>query len=398
MRQALSLAALFASAVLLSGCGTVATPRNQSVSAWMPQEKATDSAQTCTAAPQPDFTGAQFVSIADFGGRAPTVAPGDRFRIRLPGDDDRISGIYVVNDDGMIVLPSLAPLAVAGLTQQTFLRKLTEALTQADIVRRMNNPVDARLIESAGVPVSIAGAVFDSGTIRVGERSTESRIGQRDGLASGDANPLRTISTALRAAGGVRPDADVSRVYLVRGERWTILDLRGAVAGTSDTDLNLAAGDRVVVPSSGCFHADLVRPTPITAPGIRVYMSNLSRPAVNNASSAIGRDATSLPYGTRMLQGLVAMNCVGGSLMNADRRAVLISRNPMNGKSIVIERDIEHLVRNADRDDEDPYLMPNDALACYDSRAMNFLDIFNVLSSTVAAGSTALLLQNAVHR
>jgi hypothetical protein len=54
-----------------------------------------------------------------------------------------------------------------------------------------------------------------------------------------------------------------------------------------------------------------------------------------------------VPYGTRFLQGLVASNCVGGSVMNAQRHAVLISRNPINNRSVVVQRSIEQLVRNA---------------------------------------------------
>jgi hypothetical protein len=126
-------------------------------------------------------------------------------------------------------------------------------------------------------------------------------------------------------------------------------------------DPQLTAGDRVIVGSAGCFQPRMVRPTSVTAPGIRVFMSNLTRPANHNAGSAIGRDSTSLPYGTRFLQGLVAANCVGGSILNAQRHAILISRNPMNGRTVVIQRSIEQLVRNANRDDLDPWLMPGDS-------------------------------------
>ena len=50
----------------------------------------------------------------------------------------------------------------------------------------------------------------------------------------------------------------------------------------------------------------------------------------------------------RLLQALVAANCVGGSYMQADRRAVLISRNPINGRSeeILVEAGRPHGVVN----------------------------------------------------
>jgi hypothetical protein len=51
----------------------------------------------------------------------------------------------------------------------------------------------------------------------------------------------------------------------------------------------------------------------------------------------------------------------------------------MTGVSVVIERDIEDLLRRADRDDYDPYLLPSDAMACYDSTITNIAEIGRVL-------------------
>ena len=204
------------------------------------------------------------------------------------------------------------------------------------------------------------------------QRSADDRIGLKEGAVNGDANAARSVATAIRAAGGVRPDADVQRIYLVRGGQFAALDLSGMVSGHAASDVAVTAGDRIIVPVRDCFDPQLVRPTPLTAPGIRVFMSNLTRNANNNAGAAIGHEKTLLPYGTRLLQALVAANCVGGSYMQSDGRAVLISRNWANGRSVAIERDIEKLVRRDDQDDYDPYLMPGDAIVCYDSRWTNF--------------------------
>lgn len=70
--------------------------------------------------------------------------------------------------------------------------------------------------------------------------------------------------------------------------------------------------------------------------------------------------------------------------MNAARRAVLISRNPVNGRSVVISRDVERLVRDVDRDAMNPYLMPGDAIACYDSTAMTLVDAVGVVGNLLA--------------
>ncbi len=360
----------------------------------MPQA-ATDPARSCLPARPVGLDPAGFVAASSLIDVPALLAPGDRLRLRIAGDDDRLSGVHVIGDDGSLAIAGLSRIAATGLSEAELQRQLGSALVQARLIRTAGTPIDLRLIESAGVSVGVSGAVFAPGIVRAGERASDDRIGQKEGTASGDANGGRNLPTALRSAGGVRPDADVSQVYLVRGSKWTMLDFNAAVAGTATNNIAVAAGDRVIVPSTGCFRADLVRPTPITQPGIRVHMSNLSRSAGNNASAGVGRDTSNLPYGTRLLQGLVEMNCAGGSAMNASRRAVLISRNPINGKSIVIEREIEKMVRSADRDAEDPYLMPGDALACYDSRTMNFADAINLVSGAFNAITPAVLLRNA---
>lgn len=391
---------LLATALTLSGCATGPAPRNVATAAWMPEQAGAVPHAACVPTPAALPAGldaARFRAPAALAGRQ-LIAPGDRLRLRIAGTEDRISGVLVVDAGGMLALPGVTRLQAAGLEEAELEARVSQALVDAQIIRPVAGSIDLRLIESAGVSVAVTGAVFDPGSVRAGERNNDDRIGQREGLATGDLNAGRTLGSALRAAAGVRPDADIANIYLIRGGAWTRLDLTAMVSGDAVLDVPVASGDRIIVPSLGCFQAALLRPTPITQPGIRVYMSNLSRSASNNAGAAVGKDATSLPYGTRLLQGLVAMNCVGGSHMNASRRAVLISRNPMTGASVVVERQVEKLVRDADRDAANPYLMPGDAMACYDSRSMNFADAIGLVSSAIGAVTPAILLRNAVSR
>lgn len=334
--------------------------------------------------------------VEEFASQRAPLAPGDRLSIRILGDNDRISGTYAVDTDGAVRLRGISPTRAGGGTLSDLEAALRQILVEAGVVRPLRNAVTVSLVEAAGVSVAVAGAVFEPKAVRAGERSPESRIGLKEGVATGDANISRSVSAAIRAAGGVRPDADVQRIYLLRGDAYVELDLSGLVHGWRANDVELTAGDRIIVPSRQCFAAELVRPTPLTPPGIRVYMSNLTRSANNNAGAAIGEETTSLPYGTRFLQALVAANCVGGSFMQSDRRAVLISRNPINGRSVVIERDIEKLVRGADRDAYDPYLMPGDAIACYDSRWTNLAEAIGLVSQGVSTVTPAILLDNAL--
>ena len=380
-------------ALSLGGCVAGHAPANYEGAAWMPQQRYAAVPGACAHAP----TNLPSVPTGHIGEPVgQLLAPADRVRIEVMGDPERISGVYVIPDDGQLRMANIGTVAAAGLSAGEVELRLRNMLVRQQIVQPLRNAVRLTVLESAGVSIAVSGAVFNPGTVRAGERQPESRVGQSEGVASGDANAARTLSTALRAAGGVRPDADIRQVGLVRHDTMFVVDLRPGHDGTATGDVLLAPGDRIIVPSTGCFDANLVRPSLVTQPGIRVHMSNLTRPANNNAGAGIGERTGSLPYGTRFLQGLVAMNCVGGSAMNAGRRAVLISRNPITGQSVVIEREVEELVRHADRDAIDPYLMPGDALACYDSRLMNFRDAISMVTDAASAVTPAILLQDAL--
>ena len=400
------------SAVLVSGCVAGPAPANLGSSVYAPGQNAHWGSQqpqgdgisdapvarrwaTCSWEVPRELDTYRRVSPAAFLDRTAPLGTGDRLEITVLGDEDRLTGTYVIESDGTIALRGQMPVRASGLSIQDLTTNLREQLLSANLVRPLQNAVRVALIENVGTSVAVSGAVFQPGAVRAGERDPESRIGLKEGAISGDDNVSRTIAGAIRAAGGVRPDADVQRIYLLRGDSYAEFNLSGFIYGWSSRDVSVASGDRILVPSRTCFNPDLVRPTPLTAPGIRVFMSNLTRSAMNNAGAAIGQQTTSLPYGTRFLQGLVAANCVGGSYMQSDRRAVLISRNPINGQSIVIERDIEKLVRETNRDALNPYLMPGDAIACYDSRWTNFREAVGFVTDAVNTATPAILLNNA---
>jgi polysaccharide biosynthesis/export protein len=381
-------AILLASALTLSACATLERPENSSGSIYATQQGSRTGqivAPQCHPATVPaEVQNLRHVATSDLAEVPDLLAAGDRLRLDVSGDKDQLTRTYVIAADGTILLQGQLRISAAGKTVPLLQAEIARLLVAGELVRNISNGVRITQVELGGVTVSITGAVFEKGNVRVGERQAEVRELNISNDVAGDMNVGRTVTTALRAAGGVRPDADPRTVYLIRGDLWTTLDLSGALDGTVVNDLPVTAGDRIIVPSVGCAQNHMVRPSAITTPGIRVYMSNLSRPTLNNASSSIDKETTSLPYGTRFLQGLVTANCVGGSAMNAGRSAVLISRNPVNGQSIVITRSVERLVREADRDAYDPYLMPGDSIACYDSTAMNLRDVISTVGEVVS--------------
>jgi polysaccharide biosynthesis/export protein len=325
---------------------------------------------------------------------APPLSPGDMLRLSI-ADDDVFSGDYVISPEGQLHLPHLPPISAAGFQLDIVEQLAATAMLTHEMFVPGFLQVELQIAQWAPIQVYVAGAVFQPGDFLLNDRNVaQVQAGRVE--AEGDVESGRTLTSALFAASGLRPDADVRHVVLVRNGERRLIDLSGAFNGQAFADPILAAGDQIHVLSRGCFQEALARPSRITMPGIRVYMSNLTRPAFSNANSAIGMDTTRLPYGTRFLQGLVAANCVGGTqATNADRYAVLISRNPVTGESEVIARSVEDLVRRADRDRFDPILLPGDALACYDSHVTNLRDVLGAFGEVLSPAISFTLLSGA---
>ena len=113
--------------------------------------------------------------------------------------------------------------------------------------------------------------------------------------------------------------------------------MSGVFEGQNAVDTMLLTGDSVSGPSRGCFREDLMRPSPISPPGVSLFLSNLTQPAACNAPSAVGREVREVLCGTRYMQAVIDTNCVGGArATSADRSAVLFSRNPITEVSVVI--------------------------------------------------------------
>lgn len=323
------------------------------------------------------------------------LSPGDLIRLEIVRGDG-FEGDFVISPSGYLRLPYVGDVPAAGKTKDQLEDSISRLLVSGGFYRANFVQVSTSVLHWAPVQVSVSGAVFQSGDVLLNRKQADSDPAQRLD-AVGDFTFERRLSSALFAAAGIRPDADVRNIILTRNGKRRVFDMTGALDGGPIEDPLLVAGDRVHVPSRGCFQMALARPSRITPPGIRVFMSNLTRPASSNANSAIGEHATQLPYGTRFLQGLVSANCVGGiQATNARRWGVLISRNPVTGQSEVIARSIEDLVRRADRDDFNPVLLPNDAIACYDSHMTNARDIIAMVSEAAAPVLNAAIIGDVV--
>ncbi|WP_247684924.1 polysaccharide biosynthesis/export family protein [Pseudoalteromonas luteoviolacea] len=302
------------------------------------------------------------------------LSPGDLIEVSMEFGEG-FNGNYILDNSGLLEMPAIEPIFAAGLTTQHLSERIELALIRANIFKASTLDVNIRVLNLAAIEVPVSGAVFEPGRVTI-NASIPAQIHKDRLVASGDQTKKRLLSEAVRTASGIRPDAKLDQVILIRSGWQVEVDLTGILTGEPVTDYALIAGDQVIVPSTGCFQPHLVRPSQITPKGFRVFMSNLIDSAESNSNAAIGRFSSNLPYGTRLLQAAVSANCVGGkSYTNAPRRIVLVSTHPITKQTQVIERSIEQLMRMPYRDQINPYVMPNDAIACYDSDITNLRDV-----------------------
>jgi hypothetical protein len=223
-------------------------------------------------------------------------------------------------------------------------------------------------------------------------RSPDERA-QKTLQQSGDFPIDRLLPAALRAAGGVRPDASLEKIKLIRNGEAQIINLSGIMSGYPITPVALMSGDTIIVPSSGRFDSRLVAPSSVTPPGIRIFISSLTTPAPGNASAAIEKHATSIPYGSRLLTAAVSANCVGGTnITNGSRYVLLVRTDPLTGREEALKRPIDELLLSPERNEMNPFMMPNDSVACYDSGVTNLRDIGRSLTDILMPFTLLMLL------
>ncbi|MCF2950423.1 polysaccharide biosynthesis/export family protein [Paraglaciecola aquimarina] len=302
------------------------------------------------------------------------LSPGDMLEVTMEYGEG-FNGSYILDNLGLITLPIIQPINASGLSPRELSQQIELALIKAKVFRAATATVHVKVLHLAAIEVPVTGAVFQPGRVLINAKNANAEMDQRV-VATGDYSTKRLLSEAIRAAYGVRPDAKLDQVILLR-RGWQIeVDLSGILSGMPTKDYPLIAGDQVIVPSTGCFQSHLVRPSQITPKGFRVFMSNLIDSAASNSGAGVGRYSSNLPYGTKLLQAAVSANCIGGKeWTNAPRKVMLASINPLTNETQVIERSVEQLMRQANRDDINPYVMPNDAIACYDSGITNLRDV-----------------------
>jgi polysaccharide biosynthesis/export protein len=317
------------------------------------------------------------------------LSPGDRVRLMIPGvGSEPFNNNYVVNFDGTLDIPLVEPIQVAGLGAKEVEKRVSAALVQKRLFRPELLRVNVQLVELAPIQVTVIGAAFDPGRIVLNNNAAAATITGSSGSPQGTQQAQQTVifpgsysmsrylTTALKTAGGVRPNANLSQIQLVRNGKTRIIDFSGALKDQQIEDVPLIAGDQIVIPDAGTFQPQLVRPSVITPSRIPLYVSNLTAPGGNSNS------VQEVEYGTRLSQALIAAQCVGGNSSNSKRRAVLVRSDTRTGEAVATQRSVEDLTKKSPSvGKEDVYLMPRDGIACYDSRTTNLGSVLNILSN-----------------
>ncbi len=319
------------------------------------------------------------------------LSPGDRVKLQIPGlGGEEFSGEYEVNFNGDLEIPYIGAFPVLGLVTTEVETRLRDALLQQQFFLPGQLRVSVQVLKYSPIQVAVTGEVFEPGRILLSSgASTRGMSASSPTTASADAAAANTqevvelpgdypveryLTSALKAIGGVKPTADITKVQVLRGTQSVVIDLSGVFSGNSVTDLPLIAGDQIIIPDAGEFQSELVRPSQITPDSIDTYVSNVTVPGGSgNLSGTSNINVASFEYGINLAQALVSARCVGGTeSTNANRRALLIQTDTVTGGLTTSEYSITDLVSNATQSAADnPYLMPDDAIACYDSRNTN---------------------------
>ena len=156
------------------------------------------------------------------------IGPGDEFQVQLYGTQSR-NLILQVGRDGRVDFPEIGPINVAG-------QRFTQVKQQ----------IEARVTrEITGTRASVS--MGDTRTIRVFV------LGEANRPGSYTISGLGTITSALFAAGGVRPIGSLRHIQLKRnGELVRSLDMYDMlIRGDTTDDTKLLPGDVIFVPPVG---------------------------------------------------------------------------------------------------------------------------------------------------
>jgi polysaccharide export outer membrane protein len=246
------------------------------------------------------FIGAfALVWLFSLGSFADTLSSSDRIAVTVTHGEEFSSPAdagFLIGADGMVVVPRLGKVPAAGREENQVEQDLTERLRYYIKVPQ----VSVSLVSVSPVAVEVTGAVYRPGKVVLTAEAPSS------GATKIEASAFRTVFNALKKAGGIRPEANVTAIEVERaGQRRTL--------GVGE-DASLITGDRIFVPSGGNAG---INPSQLAPDQITVYVSGVDLP-----NSTIG--AVALKPGATLFRALTAAGATGQNFLRGGRQVVLI--------------------------------------------------------------------------
>jgi len=88
----------------------------------------------------------------------------------------------------------------------------------------------------------------------------------------------------------------------------------------------------------------------------------------------------------------MAANCIGGSWINSSRKVLYSTKDLVTREATTQVFDLDEVAIKADQLEGNPYLMPNDGIACFDSDATNIREVAKYLGDILDPVAIAKLL------
>lgn len=154
-------------------------------------------------------------------GQAVTLRPGDVIRVHIYREDD-LNGEFLVDQDGVVVLPLIGPQQVTGMPMRDLRERLVEAYREHLRTPSINITPLRR--------INVLGEV------------------QRPGIYAVDATV--SVADAVSMAGGATPTGDLRRIRIIRGGQ-VLRDRVGAAETLGAVDVR--SGDHILVDRRSWF-------------------------------------------------------------------------------------------------------------------------------------------------
>ncbi len=267
---------------------------------------------------------------------------------------DQTQDITLRDGDSILVPTAAVPIAEATL------------LSEASFAGSVAQPIN----------IAIIGEVYRPGPYTLQGGQARTGDAGAPGASSGSSSPT-TVTRALQVAGGIRPEADIRRVQVVRATRegtsqmfevdlWQLLE-----AGSLQQDAILQGGDTIFVPTATAVDPEMV-------PKIAAASFSPNAIQVNVVGETERTGRLELPPNTSLSQAILA---AGGFNTRANElEAELIRLNP-NGS--VSRRVIDVDFAQGIDEENNPLLRNNDVVVVNPSAIANIDDTVGAILGPV---------------